>query len=316
MTISDAMNDIYSKYYYDIKSKTSFGNIKNLYEELKKVQPNTKQKDVIDWLLKQKTYTTHRQIRKNFKRNPIVSKHIDHIWNADLLETPFPKYNNNCRYILIVVDNLSKFCWAKALRNKKSEIVKKSFVEIFRNSKRKPVIFCTDAGTEFTNRILKKYLKYRKITHLILRDQSKAVLAERLIRTIKEKIFKYLSFNKTKRYIDVLDNIIDNYNETVHSGTKFRPIDVTKFNEIEAYRNLYKLRTPLEKIVLQIGDKVRLALIRGPFAKGYLPNYTEEIFEIYKIYQTSPKYKYRVRDRKGNIIRGSFYKEELLKINV
>ena len=113
-----------------------------------------------------------------------------------------------------------------------------------------------------------------------------------------------------------MNDIIRNYNNTVHSGTRFKPNDVNKLNEIEVYRNLYKLRTPVEKNKLQIGDRVRLAMIRGPFAKGYLPNYTEEIFDIYKIYQTSPKYKYRVRDRKGNIIRGSFYKEELLKINV
>ena len=314
--MTDSFNDILNKYYYDIKSKTSFGNPRNLYKELKEIYPFIKQKNIIDWLLKQKTYTIHRAIRKSFKRNPIVSKNIDHTWNADLLEAPFPKYNDKCRFILIVIDNLSKFGWAKALQNKKSDVVKKAFVEILRDSKRKPIIFCTDAGTEFTNRSLKKYLKYRKIKHLILRDQSKAVLAERFIRTIKEKIFKYLSFNKTKRYINVLNDILRNYNNTVHSGTKFKPSEVNKLNEIKVYRNLYKLRTPSEKSVLQIGDRVRLALIRGPFAKGYLPNYTEEIFEIYRIYQTSPKHKYRVRDIKGNIIRGSFYKEELLRIIV
>ena len=314
--MSDFIDNFLNKHYYDVSAKSSFSAPKHLYNKLKNIDPLIKYKDIINWLLKQKTYTIHRSIRKHFNRNPIVSKHIDHIWNADLLETPYPSKNKNYRYILMVIDNLSKYGWAKKLKNKQSNTVKKAFLEIFRDSKRKPIILCTDAGTEFTNRIFKKYLKYRKIKHLILRDQSKAVLAERLIRTIKEKIFKYLSYNKTKKFIDVLDNIVENYNNTLHSGTKFSPKAVTKLNQLDAYRNLYKMRTTQEKNTFNLGDEVRLALIRGPFAKGYLPNYTKEIFVVYEIYFTSPFYKYRVRDRKGNIIRGSFYKHELIKVSV
>ena len=162
---------------------------------------------------------------------------------------------------------------------------------------------------------MKKYLKTNRIKHLILRDNSYAVLVERWIRTLKEKIHKYLTYNKTKKFIDVFDIIINNYNNTKHTRTKFKPVDVNKLNENIVFRNLYRIKTPLKKSNINIGDKVRLALIRGPFDKGYLPNYSNEIFTVYKIYYTSPFLKFRVKDKSNNIVRGSFYDKELIKIS-
>ena len=223
--------------------------------------------------------------------------------------------NDNIKYILIVIDNLSKFCWAVPLLTKSGPAVKKAFVKILRESRRKPMIFATDAGTEFTYRELKHYLNYRHIKHLILRDSSHAVIAERLIRTLKEKIYKYMTFHRTKRFIDDFPDIIQGYNNSIHSRSKFKPVDVNETNQREVYRNLFKTRTPHYKSRIQIGDRVRIILKREHFEKGYLPNYSKEIFTIYKIYFTSPFYKYRVKDKKGSIIRGSFYEKEFIKIN-
>jgi len=214
----------------------------------------------------------------------------------------------------MIIDNLSKYGWAIPIKNKKGETVKKAFLTVFRQSKRKPSILSTDAGKEFTNRSLKKYLKWRKIKHLVVKDFSKAAVVERWIRTIKEKINKYITYNKNKRFIDVLEDIIDGYNNTVHSRTKFKPSKVNKLNEKSVYRNLFKLRYEREKQKFKIGDKVRLLLIRGKFDKGYLPNYTKEIFIISKILFTSPYYKYKVRDKNGIILRGSYYAKEIIKI--
>ena len=309
------INEILSNYYYDTREPTSYSSIRKLYKASKLEEPTIKLKDVAKWLLKQKTYVRHRYFKHHFKRNPIVSRHIDHTWNADLMDSPDPDENDSIRYILVVIDNLSKFGWAIPLINKTGPTIKKALFKLFRENRRKPIILATDAGKEFTNRPLKDFFNYRNIKHLIMKQGSKAVIAERWIRTLKEKIYKYRTYNRTNRYIDVLPNIVMSYNNSIHSRTKFKPIDVTQATETQVYRNLYKTRFPLQKSKINVGDKVRIALLREVFDKGYLPNYSSEIFNVYKVYYTSPFHKYRVKDRTGRIVRGSFYETQLIKIN-
>jgi len=314
MNRANNINLLLTKYYFDIKEPTSFQSSSKLHKLIKSDISDIKLNEIKNWLLKQKTYGVHQTFHKYFKRNPIVSKYIDHNWHVDLIEISHPSTNSNYRYILMVIDNLSKYGWAEKLKNKSTNTVLKAFKKIGRKSKRKPTILTTDAGKEFTNIKFKNFLKKNKIKHLVARDASKAAVVERWNRTIKEKINKYSTHNKTNRYIDVLNDIVRGYNLTVHSRTKFRPIDVNKSNEKFVFRNLYKYRTKLENNTFKIGDNVRVVLIRSTFDKGYLPNYTKEIFIIHKIFYTSPYYRYKVKDKKGNIVRGSYYSKELLKV--
>ena len=300
--------------YYNIKEPSSFQNVEKLYKSVKEKFPNVDKKFIKDWLNEQKTFTVHQYAKLNFKRNQINSKYIDHNWHADLVEISHPSKNNGFKYILMVIDNLSKYGWAEPLKNKTGAVVKKAIMAIMKHSKRKPKIFTTDAGKEFTTHSLKKYLKWRKIKHLIARDFAKASVVERWNRTIKEKIHKYLTHKNTKRFINILDDVVDGYNYTIHSRTKFKPIDVNKSNERLAYRNLFKNRTPIENQTFSIGDKVKVFLKRRKFDKGYLANYSKEIFFIHKILYTSPFYKYKVRDKRGSIVRGSYYAKELYKL--
>src|SRR5882762_863157 len=314
MNRANNINLLLTKYYFDIKEPTSFQSSSKLHKLIKSDINDIKLNEIKNWLLKQKVYGVHQTFYKYFKRNPIVSKYIDHNWHADLIEISHPSTNSNYRYILMVIDNLSKYGWAEKLKNKSTNTVLKAFKKIGRKSKRKPTLLTTDAGKEFTNIKFKNFLKKNKIKHLVARDASKAAVVERWNRTIKEKINKYSTYNKTNRYIDVLNDIVRGYNFTVHSRTKFRPIDVNKSNEKFVFRNLYKYRTKLENNTFKIGDNVRVVLIRSTFDKGYLPNYTKEIFIIHKIFYTSPYYRYKVKDKKGNIVRGSYYSKELLKV--
>ena len=214
----------------------------------------------------------------------------------------------------MIIDNLSKYGWAEPLPNKKSTTVKKAFLKVLRESKRKPMILSTDSGKEFTNRDFRKYLKWRKIKFLVMRDRSHATIVERWNRTIKSIIYKYLSYHKTKRFIDVLPSIIKNYNNTIHSRTKYRPSEVSQTTARQAYLNLYKMRIENEKPSLKAGDIVRVYLYRDLFQKGYKPNYSKEIFKVKKVLHSSPYKKYKVVDLNGNPVRGSYYKKELYKI--
>ena len=309
-----SLTDYLKDKYYNIKEPSSFQNVDKIYNSVKEKFPQVNRKFIQNWLNKQTTFTVHQPAKLNFKRNPIVSKYVDHNWHADLIEIKHPSKNSGNRYILMVIDNLSKYGWAEPLKNKSGPVVKKAIIAILKHSKRKPKILTTDAGKEFTNRSLKKYLKWRKIKHFIARDFAKASVVERWNRTIKEKIHKYLTFNKTKSFIEILPNVIDGYNNTIHSRTKYKPIDVNQTNQRLVFRNLYKNRTSIENEKFSIGDKVRLFLKRKKFDKGFLANYSKEIFFIHKVLFTSPYYKYKVRDKKGSIVRGSYYAKELYKI--
>ena len=304
----------YEKFYYDINQPSSYRGINTLLKTFKESGEKVNSKQISKWLSQQKTHVIHSQPIFKFKRNPIVSKYIDHNWNADLIEITQPKENNNYRYILMVIDVLSKYGWAEPLFNKEGATVKRALLKILRESKRKPTILTTDAGREFTNKSLKKYLSWRKIKHLILKDHTKASIVERWNQTIKSKLHKYLSFNKTHKFIDILPQVIKGYNHTIHSRTKFKPIDVNEQNARRVYQNLYKIRIMVQKPIFKIKDKVRVYLPREKFEKGYFPNYSTEIFVVYKVYNTSPYPKYRIKDMKNNIIRGSYYTEELKRV--
>ncbi len=309
------INSVLKNIYYNIKNPASFKNAVKLYIEAKKKLTNINFKHVKTWLSNQESYTLFRPIRK-FKRNLMISNKVDYNWQADLVEVPFTEYNNGFKFILMVIDVLSKYGFVYLLKNKKPLSIKTGLNSIISKSKRKPKILTTDAGTEFNNIILKKYLKYKKISHFITRNtEVKAAVVERWNRTIKEIIFKYLHHYKTKRFIDVLQNIVDNYNNTIHSRTKFKPIDVNKNNELIVYNNLYNVSTIQQKVKFKIGDKVRIRRIKTTFEKGYLPNWTKEVFTIKKILNTSPYIRYIIQDNNEEEIIGSFYDKELLLIN-
>ena len=308
------MDKILQDYYYNLEHPSSLGRAETLMKYAREYGHKFNKKDIDNWLRSQRPHSLHFPIKTKFKRNPIVSKFINHIWFADLIEIVDFKNNDGHKYILAVIDNLSKKGFAEPLKNKQGDTVKKAFLKIFRDSASKPMILVTDSGTEFTNRSLKKYLDWRRIKHLVLKDTTKASVVERWNQTIKNKLYKYLTAFNTSKFIDVLPKIVSNYNNTIHSRTKFKPNNVTENYQKEVFRNLYRLKQIQEPDILSVGDKVRVILTRNKFDKGYKPNYSDEIFFIYKIYQTSPYYKYRIKDNKNRLIRGSYYSKELIKV--
>ena len=140
-------------------------------------------------------------------------------------------------------------------------------------------------------------------------NEGKSVVAERFIRTLKSKICKYMTSISKNVYIDKLDDIMDEYNNTYHTTTKMKPID----GKDNAYINTDKeINNKGPK--LKVGDRVRISKYKNIFAKGYTPNWSEEVFVIKKVKNTVP-WTYVINDLNGEEIRGTFYEKELQKIN-
>ena len=114
-------------------------------------------------------------------------------------------------------------------------------------------------------------------------NEGKSVVVERFIRTLKEKIFKHSAAISKNVYFDVLDDIVNKYNNTVHRSIKMKPIDVTSDSYAE-YNEDFNKKDPKFKV----GDNVRISKYKNIFAKGYTPNLSEEVFVISKIKNTVP----------------------------
>jgi len=145
-------------------------------------------------------------------------------------------------------------------------------------------------------------------------NEEKSSVVERWNRTMKEKVFKYLTANNTNKYIDVLDDFVEKYNNTRHSSIKMTPVEASKKeNEERVYRNLYQEfeRRPIHA-KFKTGDKVRILKKKGLFEKGFTPNWTEEVFTVSKIQRTNPV-TYKITDYNGEEIQGTFYEQELQK---
>ena len=142
-----------------------------------------------------------------------------------------------------------------------------------------------------------------------IHNEGKSVVAERFIRTLKTKIYKYMTLVSKNVYIDKLDDIVDEYNNTYHRTIKMKPVDV-KDNTYIDFKKEVNDRDPKFKV----GDHVRISKYKNIFAKGYTPNWSEEVFVIKKVKNTVP-WTYIINDLNGEEITGTFYEKEMQKIN-
>ena len=228
----------------------------------------------------------------------------------------FSKWNKSYRYLLMLIDCFSKFGWIVPIKNKTGESVAEAFEKIFKEG-RIPKYLWTEKGKEFYNKDFEKVLQQHNITFYSTENEEKFSVVERWNRTIKNKMWKKFTEQSSTEYLDLLFDILNEYNNHYHRSIKMTPIEASKKkNEGIVYYNLYgKTNQTQTKPKFKAGDIVRISKYkRKLFDKGYTPNWTEEIFLISKVFNTNP-YTYEITDLKGETISGSFYEQELLKTN-
>ena len=207
---------------------------------------------------------------------------------------------------MCAIDLFSKYAWVVPLKDKRGISIVNAFQKIVSKG-RKPNKICVDQGGEFYNKLFKRFFKINNIEMYSPYNEGKYVVAEIFIRTLKNKIFKHMTAVSKNVYFDVLDDIVNKYNNTVHKTIKMKPIDVTDDSYAE-YNEDFNKKDPKFKV----GDHVRISKYKNIFAKGYTPNWSEEVFVVSKIKNTVP-WTYVVCDLNGEEITGSFYEKELQK---
>lgn len=307
----------------------SFGGINALLRAYLDSRPNGKRgheknlrRRVGEWLSRQDTYTLHKPVVRRFRRSRVVVGGIDDQWQADLVDvSTLMRHNDGFKYLLTCIDVFSKFAWAVPLKDKSGKSLVTAFKDHILKSSggRKPRTLQTDKGSEFTNRLFQSFLKKENIAFFTTHNEEiKAGICERFNRTLKSRMWRFFTKSDDLRYIDILDELIKSYNNTYHRSIGTRPNAVNQSNQEEVWLRLYHHDRPLSKsnvrrFVLKVGDTVRISKTKRTFKKGYLQNWSEELFIVSKILRSRPK-RYQLRDYNGEVLRGSFYENELQKV--
>lgn len=266
-----------------------------------------------DFLRQNSTSSLFRQVRHKFKRRRIRAFYPFQMMMSDTIN--YRNYakpiNKGYKYIMVLIDVFSKRAWTapmKSLKDFDAVIAVESMLEKLPEV---PQNFITDLGTEYYNSKMKDLFDRYGIKHYSIRGPHKACVAERFIKTLKGRLEKYFWENRTHRWIDVLDQFVENYNNTYHRSIKMAPNQVTDENRKQVFANLYpkiKDNTPPR---LKKGDRVRLLKTKNIFEKGYTRSWSTEIYVVEKTFSDDGVDYYTISDLEGNTLPRKKYYWEL-----
>lgn len=267
----------------------------------------------------------HKPVRKVKERRRVRVNEKDEIWAMDLVDmNEWKDSNNGEKYMLTVVDVFTRYAWARPMSSKNATDTFAAFISIVDSSGRKPKKLWVDQGKEFYNATFKQWMKANGAVMYSTFGESKSVIVERFNRTLKTRMWRYFTEANTRRWVDVLPRLISEYNSQKHSTLKMSPESA---GLMAHQKKIYLIHNPPlerengaymggEKRVpkWKIGDVVRVSRIKGIFEKGYLPGWSREIFTIVETqvpFDVSEPVTYKLQDRNGEVLQGSFYDAEL-----
>ena len=302
------MDSKLSSVYYDPTQPGSYGGARALRRRVG-VDPGL-------WLRGQDAYTLHKTARKRFPRRKTIVAGIDEQWQADLIDlSRLKSQNKGHTFVLTVIDVFSKQARALPLKNKSAASVTGALARIFEEAPRGPPrVLQTDKGKEFTNKEVQSVLKKNGVRFFVTEnDDIKAAVVERFNRTLKERLWRYFTAYGTYTYLEVLPELVRSYNGSYHRSIGMAPNQVSLDNQEDVWQRLYGQPDTSSTSLLPAGVRVRISKTRRPFKKGYLPSWSTETFTVDRRLATTPA-TYTLRDEAGELLRGSFYFQELQRI--
>jgi hypothetical protein len=264
--------------------------------------------------LKKFSQELHKPFIKKFDRRKVISTGIDDIHSCDLVDMQeWSKENDGYKYLLNVVDVFSRYAWSIPLKTKSAAEVVDAFADI----KRKPNKIWVDKGGEFYNKQMDAYISKNNIVRYSTYGEHKSAIVERFNKTLKSWMWRKFTELQTRRWIDMLPELLEKYNNKKHSSIGMSPVQASKKeNEkqllIKQYGNEDLSK---DKPKFNLGDWVRISRVKGTFEKSYLPNWSAEIFKVITIFHTNP-ITYGLAEYNGERIEGSFYEQELQKTDL
>lgn len=232
--------------YYDPRHPASFSSALKLYKAAKSDGKRITLKFIKRWLAKSDVYTTHRKVIRRFPRNKTVSSGLNVNWQSDLAQMEaLSRENNSFKFLLIAVDVFSRYAYVVPIKSKSAESMVKGFKELFKQAGTAPQNLQSDRGKEYLSKSVQDLFRKNGVNFFTSDSNSehKSSIAERFIRTLKNKLYKYFTYKGSYRYLNVLPHIVKAYNNTVHPAINARPSDVKPHNQYFFWKNYHSLLT-------------------------------------------------------------------------
>jgi len=224
----------------------------------------------------------------------------------------FSEFNKGFKYLLTAVDCFSRYGFAVPLKTKRPVEVIEGLALIFKEYGIPLKVF-TDKGTEFLAKPVADLFKELGIQQWYSYNPGKAVMVERFNRTLKERLWTHMTDRNNYEYIQILPDVVESYNNSVHSATGYAPAKVDSSIAKKILENMGS--EPIgnsPKYILD--DKVRIQKDKKTFEKGYESKYSEQIFKIVKVRQSDQHWLYQISDLADKKEPGWFYETELSKV--
>ena len=193
------------------------------------------------------------------------------------------KFNKEFRFLLCVFYICSKYVRVIPLKDKTGVTITNPFQKNLKESNRKPSKTLVDKGSEFCNRSMKSWLEKNDIEMYSTNHKGASAVAESIIRTLKNKIYKYMTSISKNVYIHKLDDIVNKYSNTYQSTIKMKPVDVKSSTYVNSSKEINNKNRKFK-----VGNNVRISKYKNAFAKGYTSNLSEEVFLIEKVKSNVP----------------------------
>ena len=298
-----------SRLYYSPALSSSLGGIQRLTTQHKNAT-QIKTHNAIKWLRGQEAYTLHKPVRKHFPRRRTIVAGIGEQLQVDLIDMQkYKKENSGVSFLLSAVDVFSKKAYLKMLKSKSADEVCSALEEILQADHFRSVQ--SDKGREFINAQVQKMLKGRGVTHFTSENENiKASIVERFNRTLQNSIHRWMTYKNSYRYIEILEDLVDAYNNAYHSSIGMAPNKVNLNNQEDVWLKLYPPTLQRQKVKLKVGDYVRISKARQPFHKSYTASWSTEVYIVESVEKTSPPV-YKIKDLNNENILGTFYHQEL-----
>ena len=336
--VSNNNKDLFKQldgFYTDPKFPGAFSGIATFYKHLKKLSQfkHVTLKILHDWKQQQNLYTKFKPTKKKFLRRSYKVLRPAVIWEADLLDMhSYAKKNKGISFILNVIDQFTKKLYSYPCKTKSKQNVLNAFKHIFEEQTMvRPKFIYSDNGGEFKNNLVQSYFKELGIKHFTSNDKTvKSAMVERVNRTIKKKLVLYTLHNSGS-YINSLQDIVNGYNKTPSTVTKFAPDSIDPMNVNTARINIEKAsekRTAkatntkgsmwdknLKAPLLKLGDWVHITSEDKTFRRGFQQQYTDHLFQITDVNTSTHPITYKLKDLKKAPLVGSFQYPELVKVH-
>ena len=310
---------------------TGYGSKQQLYKDVSEKVVNVSRREVKEWLEHQDAHSLFKTAIKKFKRRQTYSPGPGLFAQIDLVDmSAFEDENYGYRWILTTIDVFSRYAICVPIRRKFKEFTRPG-VEIFleeyvSKSGRIPECIQSDDGGEFLNQNVLSLFREKEITHYSTRLTSKkAAVVERFNKSLKTIMWKHFEKKGHHEWIDVLQDFVANINSKVNKSIGMPPDKVMRENSYKVFSHLYGKAFPFEEPKYEVGDRVRLSEYASPilnpnkkmFRKGYLTSFTKQVFIVVGIsHGYPPMYhlKFAEGSREGDVVKGSFYEQEMSKI--